>query len=204
VPVILEKAVIFARMKPNDKADLVDLYEEENVTVYCGDGANDCGALKHASVGVSLSKLEASVASPFTSNMDSISCVPSMIKEGRCALITSISTFKYMALYAFIQFISILMIYWRGSILSDAEYLYIDLIIIDVIVLTASRTEASETISKQAPPKRIFHLPTMVSIIIHIIIVAGFQAGTYAWIISQPWFCSVRYESYLTSNFRST
>ena len=121
-------------MKPNDKADLVDLYEEENVTVYCGDGANDCGALKHASVGVSLSQLEASVASPFTSNLDSISCVPSMIKEGRCALVTSISTFKYMALYAFIQFISILMIYWRDSILSDAEYLYIDLIIIDVIV----------------------------------------------------------------------
>ena len=76
--------------------------------------------------------------------------------------------------------------------MSDAEYLYIDLIIIDVIVLTASRTEAAEKISKQTPPKRIFHLPTMISIIVHIIIVAAFQAGTYAWIINQPWFCSIR------------
>ena len=33
----------------------------------CGDGANDCGALKAAHAGISLSDSEASVASPFTS-----------------------------------------------------------------------------------------------------------------------------------------
>ena len=32
-----------------------------------GDGANDCGALKAAHVGISLSEAEASVAAPFTS-----------------------------------------------------------------------------------------------------------------------------------------
>ncbi|PIO34757.1 hypothetical protein AB205_0044840 [Aquarana catesbeiana] len=46
----------------------------------CGDGANDCGALKMAHVGISLSEQEASVASPFTSKTQNIECVPQLLK----------------------------------------------------------------------------------------------------------------------------
>ena len=46
----------------------------------CGDGANDCGALKTAHAGISLSEAEASVASPFTSKQPNISCVPNVIR----------------------------------------------------------------------------------------------------------------------------
>ena len=46
----------------------------------CGDGANDCGALKTAHAGISLSEAEASVASPFTSKETNISCVPTVIR----------------------------------------------------------------------------------------------------------------------------
>ena len=88
-------ATAFGRMKPNDKIAIVDYYESiDYVTVFCGDGANDTGALKHASVGISLSDLEASVASPFTSQSQSIECVATIIQEGRCALVTSFGIFK--------------------------------------------------------------------------------------------------------------
>ena len=46
----------------------------------CGDGANDCGALRTAHAGVSLSEAEASVASPFTSRVANISCIPDVIR----------------------------------------------------------------------------------------------------------------------------
>lgn len=56
----------------------------------CGDGANDCGALRTAHAGISLSEAEASVASPFTSRIANISCVPTVI---RLVFIRGISVF---------------------------------------------------------------------------------------------------------------
>ena len=52
----------------------------------CGDGANDCNALKTADMGISLSEAEASIAAPFTSQIQDISCVVTLLREGRCAL----------------------------------------------------------------------------------------------------------------------
>lgn len=41
----------------------------------CGDGGNDCGALRTAHTGVALSEAEASMVSPFTSKIKSVSIV---------------------------------------------------------------------------------------------------------------------------------
>jgi len=60
----------------------------------CGDGANDCGALKTAHAGISLSEAEASVASPFTSKQPNIECVPTLMK-----LVTLLSSFIYFFSY---------------------------------------------------------------------------------------------------------
>jgi len=72
---------VFARMSPDEKHELVEKLQAIGYTVgFCGDGANDCGALKAADVGISLSEAEASVAAPFTSRVFEISCVPQVIK----------------------------------------------------------------------------------------------------------------------------
>lgn len=78
---MLVKGQIFARMSPDEKHELVEkLQSLEYCVGFCGDGANDCGALKAADVGVSLSEAEASVAAPFTSRSFEISCVVQLIR----------------------------------------------------------------------------------------------------------------------------
>ncbi|XP_040318472.1 polyamine-transporting ATPase 13A2 isoform X5 [Herpailurus yagouaroundi] len=112
LPKVLVQGTVFARMAPEQKTELVcELQKLQYCVGMCGDGANDCGALKAADVGISLSQAEASVVSPFTSSMASIECVPMVIREGRCSLDTSFSVFKYMALYSLTQFISVLILY---------------------------------------------------------------------------------------------
>ncbi|KAH0538608.1 hypothetical protein FGG08_004809 [Glutinoglossum americanum] len=122
---------VFARMSPDEKHELVEkLQSIDYCCGFCGDGANDCGALKAADVGISLSEAEASVAAPFTSRVFDISCVPQIIREGRAALVTSFSCFKYMSLYSAIQFTSVAFLYGSGSNLGDFQFLFIDLILI--------------------------------------------------------------------------
>ncbi|CAG8497858.1 26767_t:CDS:10 [Racocetra persica] len=77
---MLVKGQIFARMSPDEKHELVEKLQEIGYCVgFCGDGANDCGALKAADVGLSLSDAEASVAAPFTSRNMDIGCVIEVI-----------------------------------------------------------------------------------------------------------------------------
>ena len=78
---LASRGTIFARMTPDQKAQLVRVLQGlEGRVGMCGDGANDCGALKAAHAGVALTDSEASVASPFTSRTHNIACVPTLIK----------------------------------------------------------------------------------------------------------------------------
>jgi cation-transporting ATPase 13A3/4/5 len=65
--------------------------------------------------------VEASVAAPFTSRVFDITCVPEVIREGRAALVTSFSCFKYMSLYSAIQFTSVSFLYASASNLGDFQ-----------------------------------------------------------------------------------
>ena len=119
---LLIRGQVFARMSPDEKHELVEKLQSIDYTVgFCGDGANDCGALKAADVGISLSEAEASVAAPFTSRVFDISCVPRIIREGRASLVTSFSCFKYMSLYSAIQFTTVSILYRKASNLGDFQ-----------------------------------------------------------------------------------
>ncbi|XP_008328993.1 probable cation-transporting ATPase 13A3 isoform X2 [Cynoglossus semilaevis] len=192
-PDMLQKLVlhgtVFARMAPDQKTQLIEALQGVDYFVgMCGDGANDCGALKRAHAGISLSELEASVASPFTSRTPNISCVPSLIREGRAALITSFCVFKFMALYSIIQYISVTLLYSILSNLGDFQFLFIDICIILLIVFTMSLNPAWSELVPRRPPSGLISGSLLFSVLTQILICLGFQMITFFWVQQQPWY----------------
>jgi len=71
---LLLRTRIFARVSPEGKEKIVRQHISMGlITGMCGDGGNDCGALRVAHVGVAFSEAEASVVSPFTSKSPGVS-----------------------------------------------------------------------------------------------------------------------------------
>ena len=127
----LDRCVVYARMTPEQKQHLVSSLQKEGLKVgFCGDGANDAKALKAADVGIFLSSNEVSIAAAFTSSITNISCIPIIVREGRTALVTALSYFKYMVLYSVIQCCSMCILYCVGHEISDGQFTYIDLLLI--------------------------------------------------------------------------
>jgi len=96
----------------------------------CGDGANDCGALKTADAGISLSEAEASIAAPFTSAVQNIECVVTLLREGRCSLATAYQSFRFIEVYALTEFFFVVLLVTMGCNVTDNQYLYIDILVV--------------------------------------------------------------------------
>ena len=155
----------------------------------CGDGANDCGALKAAHAGIALSDSEASVASPFTSKEASISCVPELIRQGRCALVTSFGIFKYMAAYSLAQFISVLILFENGTNLTDFQFLYIDLFMICSLSAVFGRTKPLPGPLHNRPPlTSLLSPPPIGSLLVQVFLVGIFQMLSVVALKQEPWF----------------
>lgn len=180
----------------------------------CGDGANDCGALKAANTGISLSEAESSVASPFTSKNPNITCVLEVIREGRSALVTSFGIFKYMASYSLCQFVAVLILYSIESNLTDTQFLYSDLCIISSVAFFFGRTESYPgKLHRHAPLSGLVSLSQIASLTIHTCLIAIFQTAAFFHLKAQPWFvpfvktsddvsCWENYTIYTISSFQ--
>ncbi|XP_008070000.1 probable cation-transporting ATPase 13A5 [Carlito syrichta] len=192
LPKILVNGTIFARMSPGQKSNLVEEFQKLNYYVgMCGDGANDCGALKMAHAGISLSEQEASVASPFTSKTANIECVPHLIREGRAALVSSFGVFKYLSMYAIIQFTGTSLLYWQLQLFGNYQYLMQDIAITLMVCLTMSSTHAYPKLAPYRPAGQLLSPPLLLSVFLNSCFSYVVQICAFLYVKQQPWYCEV-------------
>jgi len=197
LPFLATRGAVFARMRPDMKQRLVEILQDLDYRVImCGDGANDCGALKAANAGISLSEAEASVASPFTSKTPDISCVPILIRESRAALVTSFGIFKYMAAYSITQFVSVMILYDIFSNLSDFQFLWIDLFLITTLAAVFGFNNAYPgPLAPHPPMSSLVSLQPIFSLLSQLFIGIIFQVCVLLYTRAQPWFVEFNYEN---------
>ncbi|CAM4596731.1 unnamed protein product [Lepidochelys olivacea] len=189
LPKLLVNGTVFARMSPGQKSSLVEEFQKLDYFVgMCGDGANDCGALKMAHAGISLSEQEASVASPFTSRTPNIECVPELIRQGRAALVTSFCMFKYMALYSTIQYLGVLLLYWQLNSFGNYQFLFQDLALTTVIGITMSLNGAYPKLVPYRPPGQLISPPLLLSVVLNILFSLCMQVFGFVTVQKQPWY----------------
>ncbi|KAM5163821.1 putative cation-transporting ATPase 13A4 [Mantella aurantiaca] len=189
LPKILMNGTVYARMSPGQKSTIIDEFRKLDYYVgMCGDGANDCAALKMANAGISLSEEEASVAAPFNSNITNIACVPELLKEGRAALTTSFCMFKYMAMFGLIEYTNTLLLYWQRNIFGNNQWLIHDFAIVFAIFFTMSSTPAYPKLAKYRPPGQMLSPSMVFSVLFNVLY--GIASQTYAFLIvqKQPWY----------------
>ncbi|XP_071998722.1 probable cation-transporting ATPase 13A4 isoform X1 [Engystomops pustulosus] len=200
LPKLLMNGAIFARMSPGQKSNLIEEFQKIDYYVaMCGDGANDCGALKVAHAGISLSEQEASVASPFTSQTTNIQCVPELIKEGRAALVSSFAVFKYVTLYAMIQFICLLLFYWQLKSVGLYQYLIQDVGVTVLVCLTMSLTQAYPKLAPYRPPAQLISPPLLLSVMFNILLVLAIQICAFVLVQKQPWYSTSNFSACVTN-----
>lgn len=198
---VLSKAGVFARMSPDDKRELVELLGTGTLPQsqagspglghyvgFCGDGANDVGALKAAHVGVSLCEAEASVAAPLTSRKQSIKCMVTVVAEGRCSLEASYLIFKFVIVYAFVQVFGVSLMYSYGGSVGNYQYLIQDLLYTTAIAGTMGFTQPATRLTSSRPPERLMSTAIWVPVIVQFLSCAGFQLLSLLLLSREPWY----------------
>ncbi|XP_053618873.1 polyamine-transporting ATPase 13A3 [Plodia interpunctella] len=213
---VAERGAVFARMSSDQKQQLIVEYQALGYYVgMCGDGANDCGALRAAHTGISLSELESSVAAPFTSASADVVCVTRVLREGRAALSTSFGVFKFMIAYSLTEFFSVAFLYYFDSNLTDFQFLYIDVALIVNFAFFFGMTEAyTGKLCKIPPLTSLLGIIPLFSLIGQLVLIGVAQYLSYYALTFFPWYerhtfegeeeneCWENYVIYTTSMFQ--
>jgi magnesium-transporting ATPase (P-type) len=162
---IMKHIRVFGRCKPADKVSVVTSFATNGyTTLMCGDGQNDCGCLKAAHVGVALSNAEASIVAPFTSLDKELHAVLEVVREGRCALASTVSAYSYYITYGQIEtFLQVLNAYFAIN-LAEWCWVFLDGMFSISLAFSIPLSQAAQQLSSRRPTDRLLGTETLCSI----------------------------------------
>lgn len=190
---------VFARMTPNDKIQCVQYHMEKGVTGMCGDGGNDCGALRAAHVGLALSESEASIVSPFSTNNRSVMQCVELLRQGRAALATSFSNYKFLILYGECMGFWELFMFYFGVIAAQSVWITIDGFITTTTTFAITMAQPAKRLAPRRPTARLLGPYVLFSLLGTIFINFWFLAASVIWLFQQDWFLCNEFDSTLVN-----
>ncbi|KAI9479504.1 hypothetical protein BDB00DRAFT_885412 [Zychaea mexicana] len=176
---LLFSITIFARMTPIDKMLCIELFMEKVITAMCGDGGNDCGALRAAHVGIAMSEAEASVVSPFSTPSRTVKACVELVIQGRSALATSFASYKYLIMYGETMATVKLFTFYFTMSFSQWNFILIDAFITLFCAFAVTQAKAAKQLSAQRPTARILGPEVLASVLGQLVINALFLMGAF-------------------------
>lgn len=192
---------VFGRCTPYDKVSVVKSFVELGfITLMCGDGGNDAGALKVAHVGVALSDAEASIVAPFTSLDKDIRSVLDVLKEGRCALASALSAYKYMIMYGQIETLNQIINAYFQITFADWCWVFMDGFWTITLAFSLPLSRPSKTLPPTRPTASILGPQTLASTLGVLALNFIFTVIALATLWHQPFFQCRKWDSTDVSN----
>lgn len=201
VDTMLNHFRVFGRCKPEVKVAVVATFVKHGfITMMTGDGQNDCGCLKTAHVGVALSATEASLVAPFTSLDESLMSVAEILRQGRCALASTLAAYSYYIIYGQTEtFIQVISAYLSISF-SEWCWVFLDGVFSITLAFSLPLAKAASVLSARRPTASLLGLETLCSICGILFWNFLFTLAALYALFQQDWFQCRQWSSYDVSN----
>eukprot|EP00300_Choanocystis_sp_HF-7_P024223 c25631_g1_i1.p1 GENE.c25631_g1_i1~~c25631_g1_i1.p1 ORF type:complete len:1297 (+),score=301.51 c25631_g1_i1:36-3926(+) len=186
---LLDYVRVYARTSPQDKIDVVNYYVNRGLTtLMCGDGGNDCGALRAAHVGVALSDAEASVVSPFSGLSRSCMDVVNVLRLGRCALASSLASYRYMIMYGQVETFNQIINAYFSITFYEWCWVFMDGLWVVTLAFTLPYAHAAKKLADMRPPSSLLGAYTLSSVLGTLAIHFSFVCLAFGVLWNEDWF----------------
>lgn len=183
---------VFARMQPQDKARVIELYQQSGrITGMVGDGGNDCGALRSAHVGIALSGAEASLVSPLSTKLESLMTIVDVVRAGRACLATNCATVIWFVICGVVispsQFFLTKI---NHMTFSEVHYLFIKIVLCMLMVTFMTKCEPSAKLAPTRPSAQVFGPRAILTVFNCFLAWCAAMALTMWQMFKQDWYVS--------------